>query len=170
METPIEHLTHTVAFSRKVSDGNYGSTEATIFRQFDTPRGASDEMIVESAEPILRVLRATVENELGIFPEASGEELIREAFPGAQVVEQQSVPAAASGPAIALPAEPPHDPYTKDRDRQDENQEWAKARLAAHPGEFWDNRADKESGKVKATYPDYKHKDTNVGIWLTPRA
>jgi len=33
-------------------------------------------------------------------------------------------------------------------------------------GEMWDNREDKASGKIKATYPDYKCKECGHAIWL----
>ena len=42
------------------------------------------------------------------------------------------------------------------------------ADIQNNPGEWWDNRADKASGKVSSKYPDFRPKDGGQGVWITP--
>lgn len=60
------NLVHTVAFTRKVNDGNYGSTEATMWLQFDTPLGADPAAIIEQAMDRFAAGKAIVFDQLGI--------------------------------------------------------------------------------------------------------
>jgi hypothetical protein len=90
----------------------------------------------------------------------TAEEMVRDAFPGAQTV---------SGNVIQLPAAPPHGGDWKDwtKAQKDENAQWAKERLSFAPDEFWDNRDDKASGKVPSNRPDYKHKESGIGVYVS---
>lgn len=38
--------------------------------------------------------------------------------------------------------------------------------LVRNPLEWWDNREDKLKGSVKPNYPDFKHKDSGLSLWL----
>lgn len=40
--------------------------------------------------------------------------------------------------------------------------------LTKNPDDWYDNRPKKRSGKFSANAPDFKHKDTDEAIWLTP--
>lgn len=40
--------------------------------------------------------------------------------------------------------------------------------LKKNPDDYYDNRPKKRSGKFSANAPDFKHKDTDEAIWLTP--
>lgn len=84
---------------------------------------------------------------------------VTQAFPGAQVVAN---PQNVGGTTEA----PPFDSRTKDKAQKEANSAWAMARLAERPDEFWDNRPQKASGERGETFPDFKHKDSGVGIWL----
>lgn len=94
---------------------------------------------------------------------------IQETFPGAQVVETPATAAApvTVGQPVGVSENPPFDGMTKDKEQRAANAEWAAQRLAVRPDEFWDNRADKAAGTKKSTYPDFKHKDSGVGLWLS---
>ena len=46
-----------------------------------------------------------------------------------------------------------------------EEQESTKPKSMKWNNDIWDNRADKASGKVKQTYPDYKCKTKDCRIW-----
>ena len=104
--------------------------------------------------------------------------VVQEAFPGAQVVDAPPVAAPVPQPVAAAPVaqpapagqvseHPPFDGMTKDKAQKDANSAWAAQRLAVRPDEFWDNRADKANGTKKSTFPDFKHKDSGVGLWLS---
>lgn len=174
--------THTVCYSRKVSDGNYGSEEATMFLQFDTPRGTPNEQIMALGANAFAAAKAQVLHELGIdmFPEQvavavtepqmSVEDQIRAEFAGAQVVEQPSttvsVAAAPTNTATTVAGAPfvdPTDPYGKNlsKDQKEANKAWAIAAYRANPGDFWDNRETKKNPKA----PDFKHRETGIGLW-----
>jgi hypothetical protein len=47
--------------------------------------------------------------------------------------------------------------------------DWLWADLQANPSNYFDNRADKASGKVPPTRPDFKSKDGKRTIYLTPK-
>ncbi|XP_077238379.1 protein OSB2, chloroplastic-like isoform X2 [Tasmannia lanceolata] len=38
--------------------------------------------------------------------------------------------------------------------------------LVANPKQWWDNRMDKLNGLVSPRYPDFKHKETKLAVWL----
>lgn len=76
---------------------------------------------------------------------------VTEAFPGAQPV---------------LASQPPFPSDTKDKSQKAANKEWAMVLLQHDQSQFWDNRADKAAGQKSGSYPDFKHKDSGVGVWL----
>ena len=47
--------------------------------------------------------------------------------------------------------------------------DWLWAKLQDSPGEFYDNRGDKASGKIPANRPDFKSKDGKYTIYLLPK-
>jgi hypothetical protein len=79
--------------------------------------------------------------------------------PPAPAYPPQAAPAGAAGP--------PYDPRTYDADQKRANAAWAKQRMTTHPNEFYDNRAKKASGEFSPKGPDFKHRDTGIGIWLS---
>jgi hypothetical protein len=164
-EAVPQDLKGTVAFTRKVSDGNYGTVEGFMSVQFDITDNA--EAVIESARAAFLQAKAVVFEQLGIEHtlDESGVvvEQVRRAIPGT-VVEPAS--AHATAPAGDVAENPPHDPKTTDADAKAANKEWALARYAAFPGEFYDNRPKKASGEYKANSPDIKHKASGLGVWL----
>jgi len=108
----------------------------------------------------------------------TGMAAVAEAFPQAQPVAAPLVsPAEAaalklqtwSAPmpqgAEQLPT-PPWPTDTTAKAEKDANTCWALYRLANHPDEFYDNRPKKASGQFKAKAPDFKHKTSEIPIWL----
>lgn len=65
-EQVVEHNTHTVSFTRKVSDGKFGSQEATWFLQFDTPKGIDDGELIAIAEQKIQRCKSVVLEQLGV--------------------------------------------------------------------------------------------------------
>lgn len=186
---PSPHLVATVGFTRKVNLGNYESADATMFVQVDYPLG-TDPSSKEFADRVYAAFTAAkieVLEQLGLgyqadedgvirengkrkqkpapSPQAATEstdaevELIKSTFKGAKEVAAEAVGAS------DVPAEPPYDPETTDKDEKAANLKWAKARLKVAPNEFWDNRPKKASGKFSAKAPDFKHKDTGIPVW-----
>lgn len=177
-----EYLTHTVSFSRKRSDGNYGSQDATLFIQFDTPIGGDVADIIEIAADRFAAAKAAVLDQLGIpyhldnglvVEEVTVDSVatgarINQAFKPISEDEGQPVFGTGGGerdPQGVGPV-PPYSPDTKDKSEKGMNLKWAKARYETHPGEFWDNREKKASGQFSEKSPDLSHKDTRIGIWL----
>jgi len=182
--TTIEVPRGTVQYSRKVSDGNYGSEEAGIFVQFDLPdssipadqRGA---IIARDAAHAFAAAKLSVLTELGLAVEIAPDGQVYEptgaaaaaaVFPTATPAPapQPAAPPAAPPPAPPTTAvggvgdTPPFDPKTSDRQETYANRDWAKARFATHPTEFFDNRNDKRNPKS----PDLKHRTTGIAVWL----
>lgn len=82
----------------------------------------------------------------------------------AEIAASQAVQA--EFPQSQLSSAPPFPGDTKDKSQKAANADWARTLLAHDASQFWDNRADKAAGLKKATFPDFKHKDSGVGIWL----
>lgn len=93
-------------------------------------------------------------------------ELIKDAFDGTtvdhgyptgQTTGYNSPPMAQSNvsnlPPYPVDSQVPHE--------KDANQQWARDRFAAYPGEFWDNRGNKRNPRA----PDCKHKSTELPLW-----
>ncbi len=159
----INPLKGTVAFTRKISDGNYGGSEFFMSVQYDIDPTADGEQIIASARAAALQAKAVVFEQLGITHtlDESGvvtEQVVR-AFPGTVVTNDQ-------GPAAGGDT-PPHAGDTKDANEKRANKAWAEARYATNPGDFYDNRPDKASGKYKATSPDVKHRSSGIGLWFS---
>lgn len=175
MTTEVTHLTHTVSFSRKVNDGNYGSNEATVFLQFDTPLGVDPTEIIEKGMDRFAAAKAIVFDQLGIeyhivdgiiienldvvVAQAKTERAVKAEFSQPEADDAPSSGAQGVGPT------PPYDPKTTDPDEKKLNRQWAKARYETHPGEFWDNRPKKARGEYGETSADFTHKDSRVGFY-----
>lgn len=172
--------TGVVSFSRKVSVRPYESAEAAIFVQFAIPtEGSAEEQrteLIANARAAFFAAKALVFDELGLeFDVQDGvvRELINSHFGATTEVvaeaPQQVAAAPAPAAAEAAPASsagdsptPPYPTDTRDKSERDANKKWALARIASHPNEWWDNRTNKKNPKG----PDYKHKETGMGVWL----
>lgn len=158
-------LKGTVSFTRKVSDGNYGSTEFFHAVQYDIPDPSDGEAIVAAANAAATIAKAVVFEQLGIEHtlDESGVvvEVVRRAFPGS-VVEPAAAQAAPAGGN-----EPPYPANTTDAAQKKANKEWAEALYATNPAAFYDNRAKKASGEFSAKSPDVKHKASGIGLWFS---
>lgn len=162
-------LKGTVSFTRKVSDGNYGSSDFFHAVQYDIPDGSDGEAIVAAAKAASVIAKAVVFEALGIEHtlDESGVvvEVARRAFPGS-VVEPANAQAAA--PATAPSGnEPPYPANTTDAGQKKANKEWAEALYASNPNAFYDNREKKASGEFNAKSPDVKHKASGIGLWFS---
>lgn len=184
MSTALElgNLTGTVSFSRKVSDNNYGGSDAFFAIQFPIEEGDTPETIALKANTNYATCKAMVNAQLGLAPEDQvATALIQNAFgPGVQVSTEPSsdsnvvpinTPAAQLVEAVQPTAatvgpNPPHggDYKSWSPAQKNENTEWAKARFASNPEEFWDNTI---GGKKNPKGPDAKHRESGIGIWFS---
>lgn len=185
-ETIVSNLKHTVHFSRKVNLGNYESTDADMFLQFDTPEGASFEDIIAKAQEAFVACKGTVLSELGISYTLNEEGILVEEVGSAP---RTTAAAPAAAPKQTLQSTP--DATTQLREAfgggtvsedttvravnfgghdssidpltitsKAEQKKWLEAELKLNPGAFFDNRATK-TGKQ----PDYRHKASKLGVW-----
>lgn len=161
-------LKGTVSFTRKVSDGNYGSSDFFHAVQYDIPDGSDGEAIVAAAKAASVIAKAVVFEALGIEHtlDESGVvvEVARRAIPGSVVQpapQQQAAPASTGG------NEPPFPANTTDAGQKKANKEWAEALYATNPNAFYDNREKKASGEFNAKSPDVKHKASGIGLWFS---
>lgn len=180
MEGPsVDHLTGTVTFSRKVSVRQYESAEASIFVQFEIPTEGSPEQqraeLLANARAAYFSAKALVFQELGLEFTVGEDGVIREVLQKnfgkvTEVTPNELANVAMDSQTSSTPfAEPtatePNAPYptdTQDKNERNANKKWAVARIASHPDEWWDNRTNKRNPKA----PDYKHKETGMGVWL----
>lgn len=181
MEGPsVDHLTGTVTFSRKVSVRQYESAEASIFVQFEIPTEGSPEQqraeLLANARAAFFSAKALVFQELGLEFTVEEDGVVREVLQKnfGKVTEvtptELAVVAADSGVTATPFADPsagvgPNAPYavdTQDKNERTANKKWAVARIASNPEEWWDNRENKRNPKA----PDFKHKETGMGVWL----
>jgi hypothetical protein len=98
--------------------------------------------------------------------EAEAEAAVRDAFPGAQVIQHPSSVNAAPQSQGVSPM-PPHSADTRDKGEKAANKNWGQARYEVAPDEFWDNRDKKAAGDYKPTAPDLKHKESGLAVWLS---
>src|SRR5690606_17784381 len=170
-DAEIATLKGTVAFTRKISDGNYGGSEAFMSVQYDIAPNDTPENILANARASFLQAKAVVFEQLGIDHTLNESgvviEMARRAFPGS-VIEPAPTTAAAppAAPARGGSDSPPFPADTTDPAEKRANKEWATARWNTHPHEFYDNRERKASGQYKQTAPDVKHKATGIGVWL----
>lgn len=177
-------LTGTVSFSRKVSDNNYGGSDAFWAIQFPIENGDLEDLekLAQKASTLYGVCKAVVNAQLGLpVEDERAAALLQSAFgPGIQTLAVNPSPTADNVVPINTPAaqvaeavapqaptvgpNPPHggDYRSWSKAQKDENTAWAKARLATNPEEFYDNRADKKNPSA----PDFKSKVGGIGIWL----
>lgn len=168
-DTPTDRLTHTVFYARKVGLPNYSNEEASIFIQVDVARDDTAEQQADAVAQAFVLAKSTVFTQLGIAHDVDTEGVVRErmdaptAGPDAVTVIRNAIPGAVVEPNVpaAMSAyESNVDPKTLPKS---ELREWALARFATHPNEFFDNRLTKRNPKA----PDLKHKASGVGIWLS---
>lgn len=168
-------LKHTVSFTRKLSDGNYGTNEAFFALQFDTALGASFEDIQAHAMTAFAAVKAVVLEQLGLGYDIDDQGVIREdhnkvvaaAAPAPDAVTQVREvfgggEAVENGNVVNISDAIPSD--LKSWSKKDQT-DWLTSRLASHPNEFFDNRLKKQSGEYSDRAPDFKHKKTGLGLW-----
>lgn len=181
-EAIVSTKTHTVFFGRKLSDGNYGGSEASWFLQFDAPADEPLESLISKAQEAFVAVKGVVLTELGIGYDFDAEGILVETTPAAPAP-------AAKAPAQTLKSTPDAttqlreafnggtvsedttvrqvnfgghdssiDPLTLSKAEQ---KKWLAAEVKINPGAFYDNRTDKRNPKA----PDWKHKTSGLGIW-----
>lgn len=176
-------LTFTAFFGRKISDGNYGSKEASLFVQFKAPADTPLEVIQTKAQLALVAAETVVLEQLHIPYELDDDGKIaegivvppkpavaRENLPGLTPQARDAVtqirdtfgggtvvdPDSAEGQYVSAPQVDPKDMSPA------EQKKWAMRRYQEDPSQFWDNRIGKRNPKG----PDFKHKTTGIGLWL----
>jgi len=170
----------TVVFERTVKVRDYESAKAGVFIQFDI-NGGGDQLVAAISEAFFQA-KAVVFDELGIEFNVDAGGVVRELIDAkfGKVTEVTAAPpvltaarpvavAAPPAPVAATPTvddgQPPYNPATQDKSEKAANARWAKARYQSHPDEFWDNAEAKASGRFSPKSPDFKHKDTGIGVW-----
>lgn len=166
-EQTNERLTHTVFYARKVGLPNYSNEEASIFVQVDCGRDDTAEQQADAVAQAFVLAKSTVFTQLGLGHDVDDEGVVRErtpvAVPDAVTMVSRAIPGTVVEPNVpaAMSAYQSNvDPSTLGKG---ELREWALARLATHPNEFFDNRGNKRNPKA----PDLKHKASGIGIWLS---
>lgn len=171
MTEAIATLTGTAQFSRKVSDGNYGSAEAGIFVQFEIDPNDTEATTVNARDAFFQAKGAVFDQldiaydvrEGGYVMELLDRKLgpLTDVTPGATAVSTPST--ASSGRGTPPPSYVPPAPPNGDRPQSCAN---------CGGADFYDNRAKKASGDYKPNAPDYKcsAKGCGKGVWLTPYA
>lgn len=177
MEGPTVTPQGGISYSRKIQVRDYESAEASIWISFDLPK--QDDMTDEEySSHLISVARsnwfsakALVFEELGLeFTVTEGgivQEVLKKNFGNVTEVTKAVPHSAAPQPVTSgssdLPSSPPFSAETSDKSERAANKQWALARWAAYPNEFWDNRESKRNPKA----PDLKHKDTGMAVWLS---
>ena len=163
---PSDHLKGTVSFTRKVSDGNYGSSDLFVALQFDISADDDGAAIIAKASSVATQAKAIVFEQLGIAHtlDESGivVEQVQRAFPGTVVTGGDSTPSASTSNGSG----PPFDSKTTNAAEKKSNKDWATAEFASNPSAFYDNRPKKASGDYSEKSPDVKHKDSGIGLWF----
>lgn len=182
MTEEINTLKGTVSFTRKLSDGNYGSSDVFFAAQFDIADGSDMGTIMQQAQDTFFGVRSVVLEQLGVpWHVSDSGNVIVEGAEGTVLTAPVQAPAlAAVETPVANEPTPPApvqqltsafpgatvEPSTAIPEGKDEFKEWALARIQSNPDEFYDNRAKKQSGEYKANAPDFKHKATKRAVWL----
>ncbi len=166
-EAVPQHLTHTVAFNRKVNLGNYESADVTFFRQFDTPLGVSDDDWMAAADAAFFAVKEYVTGEVA---QLSGDVTSADVVPitaakSAPAQQQSTVAAVAEAFGDDQVTEVVPDTPPGGTTKGAEGQAWAQAHLAANPDKWWDNRP----GKTNPKAPDFRHKDDKDWVIWPPR-
>lgn len=143
----------TVSFTRKISDGDYGSIELFISKQVDVDPDADLVEVERATKSNLAFIKAIAFDELGIEYTADDGKVVEKPKATAQ---KTSLPKAGgsrgggqrrSGGGAT--------------DKTVLWQEWVD-----DPDAFYDNRDKKESGEYSAKSPDFKHKKSGDGLWI----
>lgn len=184
-EEEIQTVSGSVRFTRKIQVRQYETAEASITIEFgieDDPNMAVEDKLASiraAARSAFFQAKGLVFEELGLEFTVDDNgvvmEAVRNTFGNVTEVKQE-LPSAATSEAITnnltqavgsvADSNPPFPATTTDKAQKAANSEWAKARYATHPNEFFDNRPKKASGEYKSNAPDVKHKDTKIGVWF----
>lgn len=177
----ITDLKGTYSFTRKISDGNYGSSDHFLSVQFGyAPDATAEEFLSEARDAAFKA-KSIVYEQAGIEAHLDDLGILREVvqrhFPGTTperqtttVVNGDETESVSTG-GDAVGPNPPNDPDDvramdpgpAKKAAQRANSDWARARYGTHPNEFWDNTTNKKYPNS----PDYAHKThKGVGFWV----
>jgi len=165
----VNPLKGTVAFTRSISDGNYGKSEFFMSVQYDIPQGAEADVIIAAARNAALIAKGVTYEQLGIKDEIIDGivvEVARQAFPGSVIEAPQGAAAPTGQPPTGGADSPPFAGDTKDAGEKRANKAWAEGRYATHPQDFYDNRPKKADGSYSEKSPDVKHKTSGIGLWF----
>lgn len=173
-----EYLEGEVVFHRAVQVRPYEVAKAEMRVPFVFHVDDDAEAIIAKGNEVGFAAKAYVLGQLGLASDIEDGilmEVVADAFDGTPVAIETTATPALSAAASSVPAQPPHDPgplskpksqmTDEEKAKADENRAWAEARLEVAPHEFYDNRAKKSESGGNANWPDYKHKETKIGVW-----
>jgi hypothetical protein len=158
-EVTIDALKGTVSYARKVSDGNYGTVECSVFMQADIAPGADADAIDVALKAAAFTAKAHVLEQLGLAVRVDELGVIRELE---RVLDAKVVETKTSGAAPK--------PAARKAQADDKEAMWAELHneyqssgtSTGNTKSYWDNREGKRNPKA----PDFKHKQTGEGLWL----
>jgi hypothetical protein len=163
---------------------NLGTRDNNVHLGIELPfvvqPGWSWEKIAASAADAMFQAKAIVYEQLGVEFTTNENgvlmEVVRASLPGTTVERARddgrgrppSGPSRQGGGGERRPAQPQSfpDPTFMECPPHVDADLWAS--IQDNPGEWWDNRADKASGKVSSKYPDFRPKNGGQGVWITP--
>lgn len=104
MDTVVANNKISVTFSRKISDGNYGVTEASVWVQGDLPDGANPSHVAQIAGDLFGAATVAVFEQLGIGYELDAEQGVIREIPkvtvqSAQAAVERAFPGTTTEPA-----------------------------------------------------------------------
>lgn len=103
-------------------------------------------------------------NELGVTQQATN--VVVGGFPAGSVSPQPTAPAGSPPPmAPAAPPAPPVAPTAASGGGNKAEALWRQ--YFENPDQWWDNRGDSRASSGGGKGPDFRHKDTGEGLWLS---
>lgn len=183
MTVTVEPIKGFVTFERTISARQYEPAKASLMLQIPTDTSGwrnldgtlNRERIIADAKDVFFVAKSVVFEQLGIeyriTPELVVQDILEKSLAAVEISPAEAAIVAETANVVA--AAPPA-PVTPQRrapsgDGPSLVGKAAWLDLAANPGKWFDNRADKESGRAKPTSPDFKRKGTGEVLWLVGR-
>lgn len=149
-EQTFETPSVTLGYSRKLSDGNYGGQEASLYYQVEIPLGSTEQEKAALIEQGYALVRNMVNMQL------EGAAPARPSTLPAQTPTEQRIAEELGGEIVSIQQKRKQAPRKKIGDKR---HLWED--LRDNPNDWWDNRKTKRN----PLGPDFKHKTTDEALW-----